>query len=337
MFVGSGDNITIVANKDYKEHGLITPLFEKLPEIDYVTIDSPYGKLEVTSDTYKLAGKEKLIAEQKAFLDFRNELIKAGKIDPSVSSSDTNDSISAIKVTENSPTALTAPLVQTDSLAPMLTTQEFVNKREDLCFTAKSGMQPYYIYGRATPYTANPRYPDSTLASYHEYEIDLNSQGDIIELISQHNNSGTGMHVWFFIYDNAWTPNEFKRSSVGFMNVNGPIEFYFMDDIWTHVYELYVYNPSTRESRIDHYTDNTPGSSISGIDASTELQATVPNTWYDKSVLEMWVAASGHTYYNPTDVFDMGTVNPKSQYVEVKGEAVNGHYVTTHEDGGSVP
>lgn len=31
MFVGSGDNITIVANKDYAEHGLITPHCEKYP------------------------------------------------------------------------------------------------------------------------------------------------------------------------------------------------------------------------------------------------------------------------------------------------------------------
>jgi hypothetical protein len=109
-----------------------------------------------------------------------------------------------------------------------------------------------------------------------------------------------------------------------------------MDDKWTHVYTLYLYNPSTGTSRMCQPADSTRGSSISMIDASTELGATVPNTWYDKSVLEMWIAASGNMYYNPTDVFDMNALVYDDQYVKLNGIPDNGHYITTHEDGGSV-
>lgn len=301
-----------------------------------MNIDSPYGKLEVTPETYQSAGKERLIAEQKTFLDLRNESIKTGRINPSVSI-DNVDSNSIVPLINS---GLIAPADSMAQINPLATLATYCKTREDLGFTNRSGFLPYYLYGRATPYVANPMYPDPTIFSYHEYEITIpinNTVRDCIEIVSQHNRSGTGMEVWFAYYNDLRDGvNVPFQLNIGYMSVSGPIEFYVQIDRWTHVYTLYLYDPSTRTSRICNPTDSTRGSAISYIDASTELEATIPNTWYDESILEMWIVGSGGTYYNPTDVFNMGTVQIRNHNVEQTGQAVNGHYVTTHEDGGSV-
>jgi hypothetical protein len=76
MVVKDGDDIRIVANKDADKVGLITPLVEKLPAVEYVKVDTPYGPIEVTTDTYKLLGKEKVVANHVAFMEQLIELDK---------------------------------------------------------------------------------------------------------------------------------------------------------------------------------------------------------------------------------------------------------------------
>jgi len=151
-------------------------------------------------------------------------------------------------------------MAQTNPLASLIT---YCKTREDLAFMPRSGMQPFYIYGRATPYAANPAYPDSTLVSYHEYEISIpvnNYTRDCIEIISQHNRSNTGMHVWFGYYNDLRKGVDVPyQHLIGFDSVSGPIEFYVMIDKWTHEYTLYLYNPSTGASRDCHPTDSTRG------------------------------------------------------------------------------
>lgn len=82
MFIGEGDNIKIIMNKDYKEKGIITPIIEKYPEATYIEVNTLYGNVNVSENTYKMLGKEKIASNFEKFIETRNELIKTGMINP---------------------------------------------------------------------------------------------------------------------------------------------------------------------------------------------------------------------------------------------------------------
>ena len=84
MVVRDGDEIKIVANKDYKESGLITPVIERLPNITYVPVETPYGPLQVPEDTLEREGKEKIIA---AHIEFMKQLEKLKKMEKQIGES----------------------------------------------------------------------------------------------------------------------------------------------------------------------------------------------------------------------------------------------------------
>lgn len=321
MFVGDGDDIYLVANKDYKEKGIITPIFEKIPEINYVVVDTPYGKVEVTPETYKKLGEEKIIANQKAFIEQRNELIKMGMIHPSLESFNSAD---------NQTTIQTIPQAQTDSsntLQAMQTPSYSNSPREDAPFSPKNGYQPRYIYGQIYPLSGS--WVPSGIVSYHELEVTINN-GDICEFISQH--VGTQRNVWVCLYG-----NEKHDPMPEFLNVNGPIEYYFNYNPQTHDYAIVLYNPATGETRPEYYNDGTQGTYISAMDASTELYYDTMQTFNAASTIEQWVTQVGYMYYNPTDVFNSLPVRNPHQYVNVSVSPNNGHYIASHLAGSQVP
>jgi len=210
MFVGEGDNISIVLNKDYKEIGAITPIYEKLPDVDAVTVDTPYGKVVTPRDNYNRLGKDRIIADQKAFIEERNRLIKEGIINTSDESSDI---IQVIPQTQTSsllmPQAMGTATVTSDSLS-----------REDYRFGVTPGFYPEGIYGQAVPASTSP--PPSTVTMYDELELHLERSGDVCEIISQH--SWQGRSVWVRLYIGGVPVGGMPA----FWNtVNGAIEYYF--------------------------------------------------------------------------------------------------------------
>jgi hypothetical protein len=256
----------------------------------------------------------------KAFLDLRNELIKTGKINPVINN---------FNIVDNNVTALNVPWIKTDSftVSPLTST----NKREDLVFTRKNGLQPHYIYGQITPKPGSPL-PPAGYTSYHELEIHLNQAGDTVEYISDHRSNE--ISVWIALWDN----NVWKSVPTPYFDyVNGPIEYYFNYNAGGHYYDMYLYNPATGQARENTYTDSDTSTFIDSLDADVELTYTTLQSWYDESTIEQWVAQVGSTFYNPTDVFNMGSVQNPAQYVSVSGIPSSGHFITTHKDGLNVP
>lgn len=283
-------------------------------------MDTPYGTVEVTPDTYQMLGKEQITENYKTFLDMRNDLIKTGKINPAISD---------VSGTNNDTAILTTPPAHVDVLSPLVK----IETREDLSFNRKNGLNTHYVYGQIYPSAGSPRPSTQVDYSFHEYEFHLNSYGDIIEYITQHRSDMET--VWIALWDN----NTWRRDLImpSFENVNGPIEYYFNYNAGGNYYDMYLYNPATRVARENTYSDTDTSTYISFVDASTELgYYSLTPAWYDHSTLEMWLAQVGSTFYNPTDVFSMGTVGTENRYVEVSGTSNNGHYITTHDDGSNV-
>ncbi|MDD2665993.1 MAG: hypothetical protein PHD13_00565 [Methanocellales archaeon] len=87
MVVMDGDEIKIVANKDFQERGLITPIIERLPDITYVTVETPYGPLQVPEDTLEREGKEKIT---ETHVEFMKQLEELKEMEKQRGESDTN-------------------------------------------------------------------------------------------------------------------------------------------------------------------------------------------------------------------------------------------------------
>jgi len=75
MVVMEGDEIKIVAKGKY----VITPAVEKLPEIDMVTVETPYGPVSTPKEVVERTGIERFIAEQAEFRKQLEELKKMEK------------------------------------------------------------------------------------------------------------------------------------------------------------------------------------------------------------------------------------------------------------------
>lgn len=319
MFIGEGDKTKIVINDDYKEIGIITPKVEKFPDAKYIVIDTPYGKVNVSKNTYDMLGRDQIIADAKRFIEERNESIKTGK----VKIANTSETASGGKLlTEN-----TQQLPKVPFVSPMAT----VGVREDLGFNHKSGMLPTYIWGSIVPQSGSPL-PPYGYTSYHELEIHLDNYRDICEVISDHRTSS--ITVWVCL----WESNNMILSPMPYFdNVNGAIEYGFNTNPVLGYYTVFLYNPATGEIRQETYTDTTMSSYINFMDASSELTYLTPiSTWYDETAIHQYIGMVGSTYYLPADLFSMGTVGSRSQYVDVSGTQNSGQYTTTHKDGSSV-
>jgi hypothetical protein len=321
MFVGKGDNTSIVLNKDYEEIGAITPRFEKVPKLDTVTIDTPYGNVTVSADDYKKLGKDEIIARQKAFIEERNRLIKMGMINTTADSSD------LIQVT---PQTQTSSLLVPQVMSTAATTSN-VDSREDWRFGIYPlAGYPHYLYGRIDPEASSPR-PAPGGYDYHELELHLNNPGDVVEFISDH--TPTQNNIWVGLYEDNilyWFVTKFD-------NVNGPIEFYFNYNQGGNRYDIVLYNPATGETRPYYFGSSTISTFIEHMSASVEFGHADPcPPCYTKDEIEQWVVQCGSTYYNPTSIFypQYGT---RDTYVQCSQRSEYGHYITTHEAGNNVP
>lgn len=328
MFVGDGDNIKVVLNKDYKEIGAITPIFEKLPVVDFITVDTPYGKVNVTQDTYNTLGKDKIIANQKEFIEQRNELIKMGLINTTSNNYDiTNEQLTDLAISQ----------VQADVTNILQSVQTTGFKREDWMFSVKPGYSPNYIYGQLSMVN-DPSVPDG-VTSYHELEITLNSPGEVLEFIAHHH--GTQRDVWACMFDDHHPSGVVYHA---FYDVHNPIEFYFNYNTQYNHIDIVFYNPATRVTVPFEFTDSTLGTAITWMDGSSELTYPEPiPTFRTDSNIEQWMTRSGSTFYNPTDVFNSlghpkdGQGHPIDNiYVSVGAMTLYGHYIAPHACGSMV-
>lgn len=318
MFVGEGNNTKVIRNSDYKEAGVITPKYEKFPEVEFITVDTPYGKVNVTPEMYKTLGVEKITANQKEFMDNRNDLIKKGLIN-TASTADT-----VLPLTDSATVDATVSKVQPAATASSVYT------REDWGYGVRSGYTPNYLYGRLNPVSGSSL--PSGVTCYDEYELTMNSAGETLEFISDH--TGSNRKVWACMWDDHY-PN--GVSYVPWSSVSGPIEFYYNYNTANNRIDIVFYNSATGVTVPFQFTDTTLGTAITYVDASTELYYPSPiPTFRSDSTLEQWIARSSSTYYNPTDVFQSNGRVTNNQYVYVSSSAVSGHYVTSHASGSAV-
>ncbi|MDI6896943.1 hypothetical protein [Methanocella conradii] len=318
MFVGEGDNITLTVNKDYQENGLITPVFEKAPKMDTITVETPYGNVTVSRDEYNRSGKDKIMADQKAFIEKRNELIKMGKINITINKQDTTQMV---------------PQVLASSLSVAATGEYW--SREDQHFARKNGLQPHFIYGRIIPHPERRESGAKTYSSYHELELHLNANGDVIEFISDEGNS-LQSSVWVYLTHNGY-PYWYVVSldNVAYYN---SVEYYFNYDTEYNNWKLYLYEPATgRTSECTFASTIQLSTYIDWMSASTEFLHSDPcPDVLLESDIDQWVMQVGSTYYNPTDVFN-ADYKTTDIFVDVTKWSGNGQYTTFHASGNTVP
>ncbi len=321
MFVGEGDNISLVLNKDYKEIGAITPIIENATVPDTVTIETPYGKVVTSREQYNKYGEDLIIADQKAFIEERERLIKSGMI---------NQSTDAPNIFQRAET-------QTSYIPKPRTLSTFANTetREDIGFTVIPvlGYTPDGIYGGIYPY-ATSSLPIKQVTSFHELELHLERNGDVCEFISQHASDGRSVWVALFIDGQSVTGLEFLKIK----NVNNQIEFYFRyipapDDL----YEIRLYNPATGESHTAYVAPTYTSHYIGQMSASTELTYPPPiPPFYAYSTITQWVAYHGSLSDNPANIF-MTRFLGDNPYVEVSHHISQDNYcVTEHSSGNTV-
>lgn len=351
MFVGEGNNTCLVLNKDYQEIGVITPIYEKLPVVDTVTVNTPYGNITVTKDEYNKLGKDKIIAEQKAFIEQRNELIKTGKLDTSLENLNDSqfvaktqaiklgvvrDQISSLSKSRNT---MQTTVVQTASGTFYWSREDYRVQRYPWCY-------PSCIYGIAYPFASTPLPPSDGTTVYHEVEIHLNnagSNGETCEIIAQH--SWDGRSVWPSMFIDG---KDQSMPEMQIKNVNGPIEYRFEyipsnPDYSGHpTYKITLYNPANGDTRRKTFDVNylsTRGTYIDFLDPDVEFLHSDPcPVCYSNSNFVQEGAYQGSTYCNPADVF-IPLYKTSSQYAQV-GLSMNypssGQILSTHESGNNV-
>jgi len=304
MVVRDGDEIKIVANKDYKERGLITPVIERLPDITYVPVETPYGPLQVPEDTLEREGKEKIIATH---VEFMKQLEELKKIEKQIGESDTDRT--------------------SNTVAP--TTQGGDSPQERAWFHRRNvSHQPNLLYGRLDP---RPLYnTGQNFTSYHEREIYLSNR-DAVEFISQHWDTGE-RNVWVAVWDNWEWQMSFQLS---FTDIDAPIEYYLIINSAESRYDMWLRHTRTGEWRYNNYYDNDDFSNyISYYAGSTELFNYLPlsktfKIWTD--IRDTWTRV-GSTWYRPNEIFYFATYSEEKPYVEVNASwDANGLTYTEHE------
>lgn len=282
-----------------------------------------------------MLGKDQIAANFKEFLDLRNELIKTGKINPEMDSSNITDNISTAQTTSPEQTEPIYIAASTFSSDPW----------ERQYYDRKNGYYPRYLYGRINPSVGSPRPGSNIAGSYHELEIYLNA-GDAVEFISQHRSDMEA--VWVAMYDDELTPDPYVNLVADLpdmLNVNGPIEFYFLYNPVTDLYYVNLFNPRTWETITFSWDDRGTSSTyiyIYQMAGSTELYFNQPPTlypaWHGETTIEQWTTISGTTYYYPGQVFNKGGHSSRVPYVYAEELFNDGMIIKTlHKDGSDVP
>lgn len=193
------------------------------------------------------------------------------------------------------------------------------------------------VVGTSTPYS----YYNSgeTFRSYHEREVYLDRDGDIIEFIADYTDSGN-VYVWVAVFDEGiWsTPWDWLLIDVtGSLQL---IEYYFFIDqgyykIWLHdtktdswYYKAYddTDNPSTR---VTWLTGSSEIDTVDGISQAFEVK-TYPVTtdwvWYDGA------------YHRPDTAFEYWGKSTNQPYVYVDGWFDSlGRIITDHRSASDEP
>lgn len=283
-------------------------------------VDTPYGKVVTPRDNYNKLGKDRIIADQKAFIEERNRLIKDGILNTSDESSD------IIKVI---PQTQTSSLLTSQAMGTATVTSDSLS-REDYRFGVTPGFYPEGIYGQAVP--ASTSTPPSTVTMYDELELHLERSGDVCEIISQH--SWQGRSVWVCLYIGGVPVGGMPA----FWNtVNGAIEYYFRYIPANNCYEIRLYNPVTGETHSTNVVSTYMSHFIEHQSASVEF--THPNpvpSCYAYSTISQWRVYQGSNVYNPALVF-YPQYKTSAQYAEVGYTSSYYQYTTTHASGNAVP
>jgi len=300
MVVRDGDEIKIVANKDYKERGLITPVIERLPDITYVTVETPYGPLQVPEDTLEREGKEKIIATH---VEFMKQLEELKKMEKQMGESDRSS----------------------NTVAP---TQGGDSQERAWFYRRNGGYQPNLLYGRLDP---RPLYnTGQNFCNYHEREIYL-SNNDVVEFISHHWDTGQ-RNVWVAVHDNCtWIPS----FQLNFTNIDVPIESYLIINSAESRYDMWLKHTGTGDWRYNNNYDSDDFSNYTSHYAgSTELFNYLPISKTFRigtDIKDDWTRI-GSTWYRPNEIFYFATYSDEKPYVEVNASwDANGLTYTEHE------
>lgn len=293
-----------------------------------ITVDTPYGKVLVTPEYYKSVGKEQIIKDQKEFMEQRDQLIKMGFINTSRESS----------YTTNFPLDSQTSAIKSSTLTRYPTAYSQPRDQERCYFTPKTGYSPNYLYGYINPLSSGTL-PSDVLQELDEFELFPSGTNDLIEIIAEHEGNGNQRNIQYALYNgNPGGPQYYNNV---FTNIDHGVEFYFNYNTALLRYETRFYDPVTHtSSQIYTYSDPYIGSSLGMICGSCEFSYTSPNppTCHIETIAEQWVARSGSTFYNPSDVFDYrGLYGGNAPHVDpLTVDQIYGHYIVTLKSGSDV-
>ncbi len=225
---------------------------------------------------------------------------------------------------------MTPVLSEGDAMVPVSpSTLSFESIERAYFFRRQSSQQPDLLYG-----LVDPRPPYNTgqtgFTSYHEREIALSANGDFIEFISHHLDTGQ-RNVWTAVFDNnSWI----LPFDLSFQNINVPIESYLIIDSANKRYQMWLKHTGTGEWRYGEYYDTDDFSThITFYTGSTELfydgLSKVFRLWTD--IRDDWTRVGG-TWYRPNEIFYFSHYPEEKPYVEVNASwDANNYIYTQHE------
>ena len=153
-----------------------------------------------------------------------------------------------------------------------------------------------------------------TFTSYHEIEIYLNRDGDIIEFVNFMRNAGHN-HVFVAQYDEyiSSTPLDVDISGLDY------VEYYLYLESGT--YWVHIRNPVSGTLYTGSYDDtDNPATRVNWLTGSTELYTdSIFSNYFnvDSDIVEDWTRNSNGNWYRPKTTFSWHSSSSDQQYVDI--------------------
>lgn len=287
----------------------MTPVLEKPPETDWVTVDTPYGSVLTSKEELKTVGLEEFIADH---IEFCKELEKLKAMEEKTVVPDQNSD------EELHPQTI---VVDTSYMSP-----NYIEDCEWCGFNLRNpSHRPDRLYGviyMSEPYNTG----QTNFHCYHEREIRLNIN-DVIEFIAHYLPDGT-RNIWMAIFD-----GNKSESREGINGVTAPVNYYFEIDSEKRCYIMRLYNTANGQSVTRYYNDTDDFSSyITDAVGSAELYhyglSKTFTLWTD--IIDEWTRVGG-TYYRPNEIFKWAGYSLEEPYAEINDACHPNFIFTQHE------